>query len=815
MKRNRSWLALALGLTTMILAPATAMPDHALAAPTSIIIDGHGYGHGVGLSQYGAFGYAVDFGWSSKQILDHYFGGTVAATAPNADITVRISALDGATQTAVVHDKGALIVDGIAGGPWRSLVVREFAEGRYSVWGRVDLGTCPGASLSLEDPANGWTLVAPDLAAVTMRPQTDTVASPDFGDLVGLCEPTTGRVRYYRGSIRAVNSGAGANRTVSQLPVEQYIRSVVAGEVSWGWASKGGGRGAQALQAQAVAARSYGLAENRESFAKTCDNVCQTYRGAAYRAGATGPFVAQEFAETDAAVVATAGVVRRYGSEAGAIAYTMYSSSSGGFTAKTSLGFTAVIDEGDAVTGNAGHSWSATLAGSTIEAAYPAIGTFMGITVSSREGNGEWGGRVLSMSVDGSAGSVATTGSVFRSRLGLKSNWFQVRGAGAQAPAGPASDGCDGRTTSSLAGVTANSAASAFSPIAPQRLIDTRIGWGTAQLPLRGGCTLEVDPQLPDDATAVVINVTAVEPDISGYLTAYPCGADRPLASIVPAVAERIVPGTAIVPLNGDGVFCVYAMATTEIVIDLSGVYRTGEGDRFEPIVPQRRFDSRGGAVVQGGTVVRVPVVGIGGVPASATAVAATVHSTDADRDSFITIWPCDPVRPTTSVLNTSSGAAVTNHIQVGLDGSGAVCMFAQYSMHLVLDISGWFGPTASSSYHALMPSRVLDTREGVGLAGPFTAGQNRAVAVVGAGGVPSTGVSAVAAEVTSTDATRPGYITVHPCLAQVPAVSMVRNFADTVAATTVTGVIDSAGRWCLQTSVAMHVVVDVSGYYD
>ena len=113
----------------------------------------------------------------------------------------------------------------------------------------------------------------------------------------------------------------------------------------------------QALQAQAVAARSYGLAENKDTFAKTCDAVnCQTYRGAAYRVGVSGAFVAQEFGPTDAAVTATAGVVRRYGSDAGVIAYTMFSSSSGGFTAQNTLGFTPVIDEGDAVADNGAHT---------------------------------------------------------------------------------------------------------------------------------------------------------------------------------------------------------------------------------------------------------------------------------------------------------------------------------------------------------------------------------------------------------------------------------------------------------------------------
>ena len=128
--------------------------------------------------------------------------------------------------------------------------------------------------------------------------------------------------------------------------------------------------------------------------------------------------------------------------------------------------------------------------------------------------------------------------------------------------------------------------------------------------------------------------------------------------------------------------------------------------------------------------------------------------------------------------------------------------------------VSGWFGPTASGSFHALTPARLLDTREGVGLEGQFANGQDRALTVVGAGGVPASGVQAVAAEVTTTDAAAVGFITVHPCLEPVPNISMVRNVAGNVAATTVTGIVDGAGRWCLQAGAPMHIVLDVSGWY-
>ena len=810
------------GLLACASVPTALVSDSVANAGVTVTIDGHGWGHGVGLSQYGALGYAVNYGWSAAQILDHYYGGTVAATASNDLLSVRLTLLDG-SQTAVVHDKAALVIGGFAPAPdqpptWRSLVARPTSSGHYRVWGRTDANVCPNAALDLNDPINGWVVVIPDQStAAVFAPQVDTSASADPSDLVGVCEPGTYRIRHYRGSIGAVNSSGGSARTVNQVPVEQYLRSVVGGEVSPGWASVGQGKGAQALQAQAVAARSYGLAENKETYAKTCDTTnCQVYRGAAYRFGYAGAFVAQEFAETDAAVSATAGVVRRYGSQSGAIAYTMFSSSSGGFTAKNSLGFTPVADEGDAYAGNGAHSWSVAIDSSVIQSAWPAIGTYSSIVVDTRDGNGEWGGRVLTMTLKGSAGSVSISGDTFRSRLGLKSTWFQVRGAvpPPPPPKPSPSDPCAGRNTTTVAGAGANPTASRFTPLTPVRLVDTRYGVGTAQVALGGGCTLTIDPDVAADATAVVVNVTSVSPAANGYITAYPCGAVRPFTSIVPAVAGRIVPGTAIVPLGVDGTFCIFASMTTDLVVDLTGIYQTGAGQRFEPVAPQRRFDSRSGPMLPGGSFVRVQIAGSQGVPASATAAAVTVHSTDGIASGYVTIWPCDVARPTTSILNATAGAAVANHSQVGLDGYGGICLFVATPMHVVLDLSGWFGPTATTNYHALMSQRVLDTRYGIGLTDGSAAGQNRSIGVIGVGGVPAVGVAAVAAEVTSVGAIAAGFVTVHPCQDPVPNLSMVRNFADSVAATTVVGVVDGAGRWCLRANVAMHLLIDISGWY-
>ena len=92
---------------TALTSPVSAQEES--AEQTSIPISGHGWGHGRGMSQYGALGYAIDFGWSSDQILDHYYGATVAGTVPNSLMTVRLESASDQPTVAQV-DSGAMVL---------------------------------------------------------------------------------------------------------------------------------------------------------------------------------------------------------------------------------------------------------------------------------------------------------------------------------------------------------------------------------------------------------------------------------------------------------------------------------------------------------------------------------------------------------------------------------------------------------------------------------------------------------------------------------------------------------------------------------
>ncbi len=139
--------------------------------------------------------------------------------------------------------------------------------------------------------------------------------------------------------------------------------------------------------------------------------------------------MAAENSYSDQAIAATSGEVLLLN---GAIARTEFSSSTGGYTAGGT--FPAVIDQYDSIcipgACNTNHTWQTSITVGQIEQAFPQVGSLSSITVSERDGNGDYGGRVVSIILGGSGGSVTVSGSTFASYLGLNSNFFTFSGGG-------------------------------------------------------------------------------------------------------------------------------------------------------------------------------------------------------------------------------------------------------------------------------------------------------------------------------------------------------------------------------------------------
>ncbi|WP_445258044.1 SpoIID/LytB domain-containing protein [Nocardioides aurantiacus] len=384
-------LAATAGLAVGAVSPAAADASYAVPSDGVLRLTGHGYGHGHGMSQYGARG-AAQAGLTQAQIMSFYYPGTSAGTV-RGNIWVRITAdTDGVLTVAPASGLQVRQV----GGPAYSLPAMVGSQ-RPTSW---RLRTSGDRNV-LEFYAGGaWRAHRP--GSVPM-----TGAAAFFRD----SGPTTLRLgsveRPYRGALRYVQRA-----TVNVVGMDDFVRGVVAREMPASWEPA-------AVQSQAVAARTYAAFERAANTGRawqTCDTTsCQVYGG-----------VAAEHPAADAAVRATAREVRTYG---GAPAFTQFSSSSGGWTKAGSRPYlVAKADRYDATSSNPNHTWRTTLRRSTVQASYPALGTLRAVRVTQRDGNGDQGGRVTSVVLDGSKTDVTLSGTTFRSRFGLKSDWFRFGG---------------------------------------------------------------------------------------------------------------------------------------------------------------------------------------------------------------------------------------------------------------------------------------------------------------------------------------------------------------------------------------------------
>lgn len=391
-----------LGLSATMAAPSTAV-----AVDGPVTITGHGYGHGRGMGQYGAYGYAVNLGWSYQSIVGHYYSNTTMSNTGNPVIDVELTAMTG--KDAAVCAPG-LTINGTAVGK-DCVLVRRLAQGSFAVLAAN--GYHPGI-----DP--GWTA----WATLSLSVNIGTTADPaNLANLLRVWDSASNS-HGYRSSFVVADPG-GTQYLLNRVSAETYLRGVIPREVPASWGSAGSGKGMQALEAQAVAARSYALSGSaRTSGAKVCDSTsCQVYGGAfTWAVGAAAP-TASENSLTDTAVSGTAGQVLMLN---GNIARTEFSSSTGGYTAGGT--FPAVVDDGDATSNNPYHSWSTS---TTLSAIASALGTgaIGSINVTGRNGLGEDGGRVTQVTVVTTTGARSTfTGAQVRTALGLKSDWFSFSG---------------------------------------------------------------------------------------------------------------------------------------------------------------------------------------------------------------------------------------------------------------------------------------------------------------------------------------------------------------------------------------------------
>ena len=378
--------------------------------------------------------------------------------------------------------------------------------------------------------------------------------------------------------------------------------------------------------------------------------------------------------------------------------------------------------------------------------------------------------------------------------------------------------------------------------VVPARLLDTRIGpdkktvdgefQGQGRLDTDSVVELQVAGRggVPVDASAAVLNIGVIQPTEKGFLTVYPCGQDRPLASNVNFPQGGVVSNAVLAQIGTDGKVCIYTSAQADLYADVNASVPTN-GSPI-PVLPARLLETRigngnvsvdklfqGSGPIPAGTEVQLQVTGRGGVPAGASAVTLNVGAVNPSEKGYLTIYPCGAQRPLASSVNYAPLTTVSNSANALIGKDGKVCIYASTAVNVIADVNAYIPAGAAPT--PLQPARLLDTRTGpldktidteFQGEGRLGAGKIVELQVTGRGGVPAN-ATAVTLNVGSIRPTEVGYLTVYPCGGTLPPIASSVNYrGGDIISNSVVAQIGTGGKVCIFTSVETDLIADVTG---
>jgi hypothetical protein len=348
--------------------------------------------------------------------------------------------------------------------------------------------------------------------------------------------------------------------------------------------------------------------------------------------------------------------------------------------------------------------------------------------------------------------------------------------------AGPASAG-PARTATAA---TAATAAGGYVAVTSTRLLDTRHGIGARTAAVAANSALKltvIGAVVPAGAVAVALNVTVVSPQRGGYLTVWGAG-DRPTASNLNFSSNQTIANAVITPIDpSDGSVQFYngAPGTVQVLADVAGYYTAGsptDAGALHPVTPTRLLDTRYGTgvsdagpisagPVRAQGIVSLKVIGSAAIPSGVSAVVLNVTVNHPTTTGYITVWGEGTTRPATSNLNFVANQTVPNLVIAPVASNGIVHLInsSTGTANLIADVSGYFlggsAPTVNGTLSPVPPTRLLDTRNGIGVPkAAVPAGSTVSFTVTNQAGVAAAGVAAVVLNVTAISATTTGFLT-------------------------------------------------------
>ena len=328
---------------------------------------------------------------------------------------------------------------------------------------------------------------------------------------------------------------------------------------------------------------------------------------------------------------------------------------------------------------------------------------------------------------------------------------------------------------------------------------------------------------------AVMLNVTVVNATVQSYLTLYPAGISRPVASTINFPAAAPLSNGAMVTVGSSGSISIYNYTgAVDVVIDVEGWVGNGtSAAETKTVAPTRILDSRtsnggrDGKPFSAGETMKLQVLGTHGIPATGVAaIVANITAVPGSSTGYLTVYPSGTARPLASTLNiTAPRLPVANLATLPVGSDGAIDIYSSVSyVHVVIDVEGWItagDPTTAAGATAQSAVRILDTRTTLGNhKGALGQGAVLTLPVLGVGGMPSTGVSAVILHVTAVYPSVRGYFRVWTSGMVEPQTSTVNFAAGKIVSSTAVVPVESSGAVSLKNmSGTANAVVDIQGW--
>jgi len=376
-----------------------------------------------------------------------------------------------------------------------------------------------------------------------------------------------------------------------------------------------------------------------------------------------------------------------------------------------------------------------------------------------------------------------------------------------------------------------------FVPVTPCRVADTRANNGAFGQPFMAGNTTRIFPVassscgIPSGAQAYALNITVVPHQPLFYLTLWPTGQPQPVVSTLNSPDGRIVANAAIVPAGTNGSISVYVTDPTDVIIDINGYFMAAGGAAglsFYTLTPCRVVDTRGpngqfGGPILTGNVPRFFTIPQGPCAIPSTAQAYSFNATVVPPGPllYLTLWPGDQPQPTVSTLNAPTGAVVANAAIVpGAARAGEVDAYVSDASHLILDINGYFAPSAGSSalqFNTVAPCRIADTRNAAGpFGGPLMSGGSIRTFTIPQSpcGLPA-GAQAYSLNMTVVPRHALSYLTTWPAGQNMPVVSTLNSGDGRIVANAAIVPAGTNGAINVFVTDDTDVIIDVNGYFS